>query len=289
MSSRKQRRSGGRKQARNNVADTPSESLAESPIEPRSRNLWQLYRAWRKRYREKIEARRKARGPLKDWLFTIGEVVIIVFVIRTAAVEAFRIPTGSMENTLLVGDFLLVDKFTYGIRTPDWIGIPFTQIGFSIPYTRLPGISHPEPGDILVFRYPLNKRLNYIKRCIAVGGQTVEIRDKVLFVDGEKIPLPPEGKFTDPRIIPEHIQMHQIVPPGAGNKDNYGPVTVPEGHYMMMGDNRDNSADSRFWGFLPEELVLGRALIIYFSFDKHAPMYRFWEKIRWVRFFRPIR
>ncbi len=247
-------------------------------------NIWQRYKAWRKRRHAKVEARRKARGPVLDWTYTIIEVVLIVFIIRTAVVEAFRIPTGSMENTLLVGDFLLVNKFVYGVRTPDWIGIPFTQVGFSVPYTRIPGFAEPKPNDILVFRYPNDQRINYIKRCVAVGGQTIEIRNKVVYVDGEAISLPPDGKLTDTRVIPRGIQMPQIVPRGMGNKDNYGPVTVPEGHYMMLGDNRDNSADSRFWGFLPERLVLGKAMIIYFSWDKWVPIYKFWEKIRWIRF-----
>jgi len=258
-------------------------------IEADGLSLWSRYRAWRKRVHIAQEEKRRRRGWLLDWVYTIVEVVLIVFVIRVTAVEAFRIPTGSMENTLLVGDFLLVNKFVYGIRTPDWIGVPFTNIGFSIPYARLPVISDPKPGDILVFRYPHNQRINYIKRCVAVGGQTVVIKNKRLFVDGEEIPLPTNGKLADPRVIPPHIRMPHISPPGAGNKDNYGPVTVPEGFYMMMGDNRDNSADSRFWGFLDERLVLGKALIIYFSWDKTTPLYRFWELVRWNRFCRLIR
>ena len=254
--------------------------------EKQSRNF---YTRWRASVLRKAYASGKSNGQAVDWAFTIVEVLLIVFLIRTAFIEAFRIPSGSMEDTLLVGDFLLVNKFVYGIRTPDWIGIPFTDFGKSVRYTRLPGLKDPKQGDILVFRYPQNQRINYIKRCVAVGGQTVEIRNKRLFVDGVEFPLPPQGKFTDPRIIPEGLQMPQIVPRGAGNKDNYGPVTVPDGHFMMMGDNRDNSADSRFWGFLPEKLVLGKATILYFSFDKNVPLYRFWELIRWTRIGKVIR
>ncbi|MCB2212510.1 signal peptidase I [bacterium] len=233
--------------------------------------------------------RRKRIGPIRDWIETIISVVLIVFVIRVAAVEAYRIPTGSMENTLLVGDFLLVNKFVYGIRTPDWLGVPFTPIGFSIPYTRFPGIRDIQKGDILVFRYPLDQRVNYIKRCVAVGGQTLQIIDKQLYVDGELEQLPPDGKFTDPFTLPKDLKMRQMRPRGAGNKDNYGPITIPEGHLFMMGDNRDNSADSRYWGFLDEDLVLGRAEIIYFSWDKLANPTKFWTLIRWDRMFSLIR
>jgi signal peptidase I len=246
-------------------------------------NLWTRFLSWRREARRKARVRREEKGPLRDWIETIISVILIVFVIRVTAVEAYRIPTGSMENTLLVGDFLLVDKFSYGIRTPDWIGIPYTSLGFRVPYTRLPGPAEPKQGDVIVFRYPLDQRVNYIKRCVAVGGQTVEIRDKVVYVDGEVVPLPPLGKYTDPYILPPHINMRHIVPRGAGNKDNYGPVTVPEGHLFMMGDNRDNSADSRYWGFLDKRLVLGKAALIYFSWDRHAPLHRFWNKVRWSR------
>ena len=279
------------------------------PVKQRSDNAlvnaWRSYRSWRRRRKERIRARRKRIGPVRDWLETIISVTIIVFVIRVAVVEAYRIPTGSMENTLLVGDFLLVNKFVYGIRTPDWLGIPFTQIGFSIPYTRLPALDDVDQGDVVVFRYPLDQRVNYIKRAVAVGGQTVQIKNKQLYVDGQpwpredsfkdvhsvtvnglEITLPAEGKITDPYILPPTMRMRQIQPPGAGNKDNYGPVTVPEGHLFMMGDNRDNSADSRYWGFLDQELVLGKAEIIYFSWDKMAR--KLYNTIRWGRLFQSI-
>ncbi len=193
---------------------------------------WRDYREWQRRRKIRQLERRRRIGPIRDWIETIVSVVLIVFVIRVAAVEAYRIPTGSMENTMLVGDFLLVNKFVYGIRTPDWLGVPFTPIGFNIPYTRLPGLSDIEQGDILVFRYPLDQRVNYIKRCVATGGQTLQIRNKQLFVDGVAQPLPPTGKFTDSYTLPPDLKMRQMQPPGAGNKDNYGPVTVPEGHQI---------------------------------------------------------
>ena len=230
-----------------------------------------------------------SKGPVRDTVETVISVVLIVFFIRVTLVEAYRIPTGSMENTLLVGDFLLVNKFVYGVRTPDWIGIPFTNVGFRIPYFRFPAPEKPKQGDIVVFRYPNDQRVNYIKRCIATAGDTVQIINKHVFVNHVEFPLPPHGKFTDPYILPPSIKMRQMVPPGAGNKDNYGPVVVPPKSLFMMGDNRDNSADSRYWGFLPLKLVLGKAAIIYFSWDHTVPFYRLWDKVRWKRIFKIIR
>jgi signal peptidase I len=241
------------------------------------------YYRWRKKRHQIILERRRAKGLVRDWLETIVTVAIMVLVIRVTVVEAFRIPTSSMEDTLLVGDFLLVNKFIYGIRTPDWIGVPFTKIGFSVPSYRFPALAKPKQGDIIVFRYPLDPRVNYIKRCIATEGQTVEIHNKVLFVDGKPFPKPPKSKFVDARIFPSSIQERGIFPYGAGNRDNYGPVKVPAGNYFMMGDNRDNSLDSRYWGFLPKKNIVGKAAIIYFSWDKYAPLYRFTKKIRWTR------
>ncbi|MBZ0263810.1 signal peptidase I [bacterium] len=240
--------------------------------ETQSLTWWQKYRQKRRERKVRELERRRQKGFIRDWIETIFSVLLIVFVIRVVVVEAYRIPTGSMEDTLLVGDFLLVNKFLYGIRTPDWIGIPYTNIGFKIPYTRLPDLREPRQGDVIVFRYPLDTRINYIKRCIATGGQTVEIKDKIVYVDNERFDLPKHGKLTNPRIMPPRYRMPQIYPRGAGNKDNYGPITVPENSYFMMGDNRDNSADSRFWGYLPHDLILGKAEIIYFSWDKNAPL-----------------
>ncbi len=238
---------------------------------------------WRKFKKQEYLERRRAKGFVRDWIETIVTVGLMVFVIRVTVVEAYRIPTSSMEDTLLVGDFLLVNKFVYGIRTPDWLGIPFTKIGFSIPHTRMPGLVDPKQGDIIVFRYPKDERVNYIKRCVAVAGQTIEIREKQLFIDGQPFNEPPNMKHLDFRTIPESVKERGIYPPGAGNRDHYGPVTVPEGHYFMMGDNRDNSLDSRYWGFMPEKNIVGKALVIYFSWDKYAPLYRLHKKIRWNR------
>lgn len=209
----------------------------------------------------------------------------MVFFIRVTTVEAFRIPTGSMENTLLVGDFLLVNKFVYGIRTPDWLGVPFTDIGFSFPSYRFPGPRSVKSGDIIVFKYPGDRTLNYIKRCVATPGQILEVRNKQLYVDGEIFENPPESKFLSRSRVKRGIRERGIFGPkgNSWNHDNYGPITIPEGKYFVMGDNRDNSADSRYWGFLPEEDVVGKALLIYFSFDKHTRLNEFYKFVRWER------
>jgi len=227
----------------------------------------------------------KPKSQLREWVELIVSIVVIVFFIRLAVVEAFRIPTGSMEDTLLVGDFLLVNKFIYGIRSPDWIGVPFTKLGFFIPFFHLPSFTEPKSGDIVVFRFPLDKNLSYIKRCIATEGQTVEIREKKVYIDGILFANPPHSKFASDRIYPSSFVERAVVPHNMQmrNRDNYGPITVPQGHLFVMGDNRDNSADSRYWGFLPRDLIIGKALIIYFSFDKKPPFYKMNRKIRWER------
>ena len=193
----------------------------------------------------------------KEWYESAGEFVeslgialIMALMIKASVVEAYKIPSGSMENTLLVGDFLLANKFIYGMKLP----IPFVDI-------RLPAIDDPKPGDIVIFKYPRDPSVNYIKRCVAIEGQIVEIKNKELYVDGEHVPLTPTGKHEDARVIPYHNTGSW----GPGIRDNMPPIKVPEGMMFMMGDNRDNSSDSRFWGFLDRKLVMGRAMIIHFS------------------------
>ena len=246
---------------------------------------WRRYQAWRDLREEKRREAARRKGPVREWIELVVSIVVMVLAIRLAVVEAYRIPTGSMEKTLLVGDFLLVNKFVYGIRTPDWLGIPFTRAGFFVPFMRLPGFQDIKQGDIIVFRYPLDPNLSYIKRCVAVGGQTVEIREKVLYVDGKQFANPPKSQFTSPFTYPRDFVEEPIVPKNIQmrNRDNFGPVTVPKGQLFAMGDNRDNSADSRYWGFLSEDLVLGKALIIYFSWDARKPFYQLNKKIRWER------
>ncbi|RMI12815.1 MAG: signal peptidase I [Calditrichaeota bacterium] len=224
-------------------------------------------------------------------LETLQAILIAIFaalILRQFVIAAYKIPTPSMENTLLVGDFLLVNKFVYGARSPEWIGIPFTRYkdwgfptGIELPEVlqfRLPALSDPRPHDIVVFRYPRDESLEYIKRCIAVGGQTVEIRDKVVFVDGKPFREPPGMKHVDPNIFPRR-NAHSSLLYFRGNRDNFGPLTVAPGHYFMMGDNRDRSSDSREWGLVPRKNVVGKPLIIYFSTNGEGML----NGIRWNR------
>ncbi|MDA8161362.1 MAG: signal peptidase I [Desulfobacteraceae bacterium] len=170
--------------------------------------------------------------------------LVLAMIIRTFVVQAFEIPSGSMIHTLLIGDHLLVNKFIYGVRNPFnnelWIK----------------GQS-PHRGDIIVFVYPLDPSKDFIKRVIGIGGDTVEIVNKKVYVNGKLFPDPPGVQYTDPRILPASVQP----------RDNMGPIVVPKDSLFVMGDNRDQSYDSRFWGFVPLKNVKGKALIIYWSWN----------------------
>ncbi len=195
----------------------------------------------------------------------IAETFVIALVlalfIRTFIVQAFKIPSGSMLPTLQIGDHLLVNKFIYGIK------VPFSG-KILIP------IKNPAPGDIVVFKFPKNPRLDYIKRVIAVAGDTVMIRNKKIFVNGRPL-ADTHGVYTDPRILPGDVSP----------RDNFGPVKVPPHHIFVMGDNRDNSYDSRFWGFVDLNAVRGKAFIIYWSWDVRKPLLSIdrFTSIRWNR------
>ncbi len=230
---------------------------------------------------------KKRFGSFTDGLFT---ALVAALIIRQFIVQAYTIPTSSMEKTLLVGDFLLVNKFNYGMRTPDWIGIPYTKVGFDIPWYRFPALWDPKPYDVFIFRYPLDPSMDYIKRCIAAPGQTVEVIDKKVFLDGKPFPLPPKAQFIDRRIFKRNEGQY-FFPTfrNLGSRDNYGPITMPPEMYWAMGDNRDNSSDSRDWGFVTPDNIVGQGLIIYFSWDGNVPWSRFYDKIRFSRIGRVIR
>jgi len=234
---------------------------------------------------------------IKEYTEAILVALVAAMIIRMVLIQAFRIPTGSMKDTLLIGDFLLVNKFVYGVRTPERIPL----IDVKIPYFRLPGFKDPKRGDIVVFKYPRNTKLDYIKRCVAVSGQTVEMKDGILYVDGN-----PEGKKEfikreyDPyegqsvlyyKITLDNGKEYTIRNYEHSNaaSNDFGPYKVPRDSYFMMGDNRDNSADSRVWGFLPHDNVVGEALVIYWSWDKEAPLYRIFKRIRFGRIGQLIR
>jgi len=180
--------------------------------------------------------------------------VLIALFIRTFVVQAFKIPSGSMKPTLLVGDWLLVNKFLYGVR------IPFMRS------TLIP-VSEPERGDVIVFIYPMDKSKDFIKRVIGTAGDTVEIRGKKVYINGNPVEND-TGVHTDNLVIPRAIQP----------RDHFGPVTVPESTVFVMGDNRDQSYDSRFWGFVDLKDILGKAFIIYWSWDSEEGAVR-WDRI----------
>ena len=201
---------------------------------------------------------RNQSSSLREWVKAILFSVVFVVTFRGVVAQAYQIPTGSMERTLLVGDFLFINKMLYGPEIDIELG------GKKLFYHRFPGLRKPEPGDIIVFRYPENPKQDFIKRCVAVEGQTVMIRDKVLYIDGVR-QVEPYAIHIDPRTFDGRTTQ----------RDNFGPVTVPAGHIFMMGDNRDNSHDSRFWGPLPVSLVKGRAFVRYFSWDGEHHSIRF--------------
>lgn len=202
----------------------------------------------------------------RDWLEPILIAFLLVVLIRTFLFQPFKIPSGSMEDTLLIGDQLIAMKFLYGTR------IPF---GGSTIWK----IRDPRPGDIIVFRFPGDPSKDFIKRCIAVEGQTVEIKNKEIYVDGKKLNPPPHSKFIDTTVLPAQF----------GPRDNLSPQYVPAGNMFVMGDNRDNSNDSRFWGCVPYRNIRGKAAIIYWSWNHDVPLAQLYKKVRWKRLFTIIR
>ena len=199
------------------------------------------------------------KSTVREYFESICVAVILALFVRTFVVQAFKIPTGSMENNLLIGDHLLVNKFVFAPTMTDLEAavLPIDRVG---------------RGDIIVFKYPEDPERDFIKRVVALPGETIELRKKRVYIDDVMLDEP---------------YVRFLVPPdeeGGSDFDvrvRYGPVTVPDGHYFMMGDNRDNSEDSRYWGFLPQEYVKGRALFVYFSFGE--------ESVRWNRILHQIR
>ena len=176
---------------------------------------------------------------LLEYLEALAVALILAFVIRTFVVQAFKIPSGSMLDTLLIGDHLLVNKFLYGTR------IPFTD-------KVIMPLEDPQRGDVIVFEFPEDTSKDFIKRIIGVPGDVVEMKDKALYRNGEKL-VESYIKHTDPN--------------AQQRRDNFGPITVPAGKYFVLGDNRDESYDSRFWGFVDKEKIRGKAWVIYWSWD----------------------
>lgn len=345
---------------------------------------------------------RKAKGPLREWIDAMMFAIVVMVIVRSLFFDLFRIPTPSMEQSLLVGDYLFVSKLHYGTRTPMSLGIPFTPVylkGVHLPWTRFPGFSRVKRGDAMVFNWPadedkpVDRKMHYIKRVVALPGDSLLVRDKVVSVNGDVQPLREDMQQlwyvykNDPRVrLPRErlleLRVEQVMPtsnplivqilateaaadsleawpyvdrvtpavsrsdggyspvmypPNQGyTPDNFGPIRVPgkgqeivltpanwlylepairkyEGHttarsadgfridgqsvssftftqdyFFVMGDNRDNSQDSRFWGFVPKTHVVGKAVLTYFSWDADGspPLV---GQIRFGRLMRPIR
>jgi signal peptidase I len=340
----------------------------------------------------------KLKSRTREWVDAIVFAVVFMVIVRTLFFDLFRIPTPSMENSLMVGDYLFVSKVHYGTRTPMTLGIPFTTVylpGFEIPFTRFPGFTKVKREDAVVFNWPadnvsaIDRRQHYIKRIMGLPGETIEVRDKVVFINGERQEFLPTMQLTwniyktetrmqfsasafaelgvtqisqDPnplivRIVAtvpaiekikewpwvqkvelavvhaDNLYNKLMYPPGHHfSPDNYGPVSIPrkgqtisltdenwpfyalvltryEGHtaervgrnqfvvdgrettnytfsqdyFYGMGDNRDNSEDSRFWGFIPMDHVVGKAVMVYFSWDADSHLPRFSRLFSWVR------
>jgi signal peptidase I len=194
---------------------------------------------------------------IKEYLEPIVIAVFIALFIRTFIVQAFKIPSSSMEPTLLVGDYLLVNKFIYGIK------IPFTEL-------KLYPFKNPKRGDIVVFIYPKDRSKDFIKRVIGTEGEKVEIIRNKIYINDHLID-DPWGHYSEKNDWLKQLQL----------MERFGPVVVPKESLFVLGDNRDNSQDSRFWGFVNINAVKGKALVIYFSWDGNAE--NLLDKVRWKR------
>ncbi len=299
------------------------------------RALWEEYRQERRRRKLQRRKPRNAVEAVVAWVRSLLGALIVVMILNGLAIASFVVPTGSMEGTVRAGDFLFVNRVVFSPSTPQII--PFLNI--PLPYIRFPGLRQPQRGEVIVFIFPgyrdeLQPRefQYYLKRCVAIAGDTVEIRNKRLFVNGVEQPLPPHAIVTN--LPPPPGDQYRTFPRGRGyTRDNYGPLRVPkrgdtlwltlgnllewdifirrEGHtvavrdgkilidgvptdfYVVerdycfgLGDNRDNSEDSRYWGFIPVENVVGKPMIVYWSWDPLIPLGSFLQKvtsIRWER------
>jgi len=273
-----------------------------------------------------------------DYVKTFLVTLVVALLLKTFVVEAFRIPSGSMENTLLVGDFLLVNKLVYGLRTPRYV--PLTNV--AIPSVSLPPFKNVQRGDVIVFEFPgeseqreHGESVNYIKRAIGLPGDTVELRTGRVFINGRELTFPTHAKAGKGMRHPHWQRSYRLYPPGSGfTEDRYGPLVVPkrgdvielsranfdrwrtlirrEGHvpritsdgkimidgietssyevkrdyYFVLGDNRENSLDSRYWGFVSEDHLIGEALLVYWSWNPDIALSNFVDKIASVRWSR---
>lgn len=190
---------------------------------------------------------------IREYAEAILTALLLALFIRAYVIQAFKIPSGSMIPTLLIGDHILVNKFIYGTK------IPFSDRSFLI-------LRRPEKGDIIVFKYPEDPKKDFIKRVIGVEGDVIESKNKIIYVNGKPM-SEPFTQHTDNYVLPIGVGQHLYRQFGTGSRDNFGPIRVPKDEVFVMGDNRDQSFDSRYWGFVDLKDIKGEALIIYWSWD----------------------
>lgn len=220
----------------------------------------------------------KAKLPLViDYARSFFPVLVLVFILRSFVFEPFRIPSGSLEPTLLVGDFILVNKYDYGLRLP-------------IIHKKVYSLNNPKRGDIIVFRWPLDTSVDFIKRVIGIPGDHISYVNKVLYVNGKEIPQEFVKNTTDKDNNKEWDVTqktedffgikHSIYQIPNKSSEDFTHIVVPANQYFVMGDNRDDSADSRYWGFVPEENILGKASVVWLSWNADGKLI---DHIRWNR------
>ena len=285
-------------------------------------------------------SKQKSNTDTRKKIFQIAKeysvLIFTVFIITSSIIQGSRVPTGSMETTVMIGDWVMTNKLAYDLTTPR--NIPFTDI--ELPHAKLFQWGNPEKNDIVVFEFPGNRDMikdtaieNYVKRCIGTPGDTIQIIDRVVFVNGKEFPIPPHIQYLRNKSYPDYYAEENIFPKGSGwNCDNYGPLVVPkkgevielnksniqkwdtfinreferravelkdgkifidgketnkytvkDDYYFMMGDNRDNSLDSRYWGFVPRRNVVGTPMFVYFSWNSDIPWSRFFDLVSSIR------
>lgn len=234
---------------------------------------------------------------LWEWCRSVAIALAVFFLVRSFLIEAFKIPTGSMEGTLLVGDFLLVNKLVYGAE------LPFTGV-------KLPAIRKPQRGDVIVFQWPVDRTKNFVKRVVGLPDDTLEMRHGNLMRNGV-LQREPYVSHTSPGMdvsdeefdwqlayllggnhpvkspprSPLSVGTLEARPGYHPTRNNWGPLVVPEGNYFVLGDNRDNSLDSRYWGWVADSLVRGQPLVVYYSYNPDGAVKLDWlTRVRWKRF-----
>jgi signal peptidase I len=232
----------------------------------------------------RAKARKGGKEPLVvEYARAFFPVILIVFLLRSFLVEPFRIPSGSMLPSLLIGDFILVNKFAYGIRLP-------------IVNKKIVDLGGPKRGEVMVFRFPTEPTVNYIKRVVGIPGDRVLYKDKRLYINGRPMEQSDPRSYAGSGDLTGEISQvtenldgvsHEILL--SDRPDRAVEITVPEGHYFVMGDNRDHSNDSRYWGYVPDQNLVGRAFLVWFSWDHTDRPEWFWQRIVWNRIGNTIR